>query len=81
MSKFDFLAALLDFGLTHVVEGILELLEVEDVAAVQLVSKLWYDRISLSLWAIQIIRDTFFAYFRPPPSNVTFGDTGVDPSL
>jgi len=46
MSKFDFLAALLDFGLTHVVEGILELLEVEDVAAVQLVSKLWYGRIS-----------------------------------
>ena len=42
MSKFDFLAALLDFGLTHVVEGILELLEVEDVAAIQLVSKLWY---------------------------------------
>jgi hypothetical protein len=42
MSKFDFLAALLDFGLTHVVEGILELLDVEDVAAVQLVSKLWY---------------------------------------
>ena len=41
MSKFDLMAALLDFGLTHVVEGILELLSVEDVAAVQQVSKLW----------------------------------------
>jgi len=41
MSKFDLLSQLLNFGLDHVVEGILELLPVEDIAAVQLVSKLW----------------------------------------
>jgi hypothetical protein len=41
MAKFDVLASLLDFGLGHAVEDILELLEVEDLAAVQLVSKLW----------------------------------------
>ncbi len=31
------------------------------------------------LGAIQIIRDTFLAYFRPPFSRVSFGDTGSDP--
>ena len=41
MNKFDFLASLLDFGLSHVVEQVLDLLEVEDLSAVQLVSKLW----------------------------------------
>ena len=41
MTKFDFLASLLDFGLGHVVEDVLELLDVEDLLSVQLVSKLW----------------------------------------
>ena len=41
MTKFDFLASLLDFGLGHVVEEVLELLDVEDLLSVQLVSKLW----------------------------------------
>ena len=41
MTKFDFLASLLDFGLVHVVEDVLELLDVEDLLTVQLVSKLW----------------------------------------
>ena len=41
MAKFDFLASLLDFGLGHVVEDVLELIDVDDLLSVQLVSKLW----------------------------------------
>jgi len=32
-----------------------------------------------TLGAIQIIRNTFLAYFRPPPPHVSFRDTGTDP--
>ena len=33
------------------------------------------------LGAIQIVRDTFLAYFRPPFPHVTFGDTGTEPPI
>jgi len=35
----------------------------------------------LHLGAIQIIRDTFLAYFRPPLPHVSFDDIGSDPPL